>query len=309
MSDPTFGEPSLKVLVADDSASIRHVFSEVAFRSSVPVDLVFADNGVDCLKLLAQGDFALAFVDVNMPGLDGLEAVASARRLNVRTVITLMSGSAGIRRLTEARKLGAYDFLIKPFRMHEVEAVIKASQRLVQPVHALVVDDSATVRRVIEKVLSHSMFNLAIEEAPDGESALACARRQAYEVAFLDWNLPAMPGLETLQKLLQIQPRLKVIMISSEQGEDRVRRALDLGALCFLYKPFYAADVDRVLRDAFGLRAPALPELERIAAEDDDDLEEILRQAAEASATPPAAPGADEYAASLEQPMSQRMTH
>jgi DNA-binding NtrC family response regulator len=273
------GDQLLKGLVADDSASIRHVFSEIAARSIVPIELVFADNGADCLKLLAQGTFGLAFVDVNMPELDGLEAVGSARRFNVGTVITLMSGSAGIRRLAAARKLGAYDFLLKPFRMHEIEAVIKASQRLVQPIRALVVDNSETVRRIIRKVLATSAFNIEIEETADGETALAYARRHPYEVAFLDWNLPGLSGLETLERLLQGQPRLKTIIMSSEQGEDRVRRALDLGALCFLYKPFYADDVDRALRDAFGLRTPALPELERMAF-DDDDLERVLRETA-----------------------------
>ena len=79
---------------------------------------------------------------------------------------------------------------------------------------------------------------------------------------FLDCNMPGLAGTQTLERLLERDPGVKVIMISGERNEARRRWALERGAFAFLYKPFNAADIDRELHALFGLRLPQLSRIE-----------------------------------------------
>ena len=143
----------LKVLGADDSALMHSLFADFALGSEIPFDIMKASNGRQCAELFNVGGFNLAFIDVNMPEMSGMEAVALARHGGHKTFVTLMSGNANARRLEIARQLKVYEYLAKPFRAEDVQAILKTYCRVTVPTQALVVDDSATVRRSLRKVL------------------------------------------------------------------------------------------------------------------------------------------------------------
>src|SRR5919106_245623 len=186
---------SMKMLVADDAESIRSIFREVTQRSCGLVELIEASNGRDCVKLLSRSDIDLAFIDVYMPEMSGLEALRGARHVGIKTFVTLMSGIDDDNVVEFARQLRAYEFLRKPFHVRDVEAIIETYQRAAKPAKVLVVDDSKTVRRVIQKVLAGSIFRMDCYEAPDGESALAFCGSANFDVIFLDCNMPGLDGL------------------------------------------------------------------------------------------------------------------
>src|SRR5919197_3976880 len=201
----------LKVLVADDSAAIHQVFTEIAERSPVPFDLIRAENGLQCMELLDRGGVNLAFIDVNMPEMNGMEAVASARNAGNKAFVTLMSAQASKGRLEIARKLKVYEFLHKPFTAIEVHKILRTYCRISVPSQALIVDDSATVRRIITKVLGDSIFNIDPTEAGNGEAALETFDNGDFDVVFLDCNMPGLNGPETLERLLERDSGVKVI--------------------------------------------------------------------------------------------------
>jgi CheY-like chemotaxis protein len=236
----------LKVLVADDSPLMHSLFADFALGSSIPFELVRANNGRQCAELFNIGGFNLAFIDVNMPELSGMEAVALARHGGNKTFVALMSGNASSRRLEIARQLKVYEYLHKPFKAEDVEAILKTYCRVTVPTQALIVDDSATVRRILRKVLDSSIFNIDITE--NGE----------YSVVFLDCNMPGLNGFETLERMLEEDPQVKVIMITGERNEELRQKALDRGAFAFLFKPFHGIDVDRELHHLFDLKMPLL---------------------------------------------------
>jgi CheY-like chemotaxis protein len=70
--------------------------------------------------------------------------------------------------------------------------------------------------------------------------------------------MPGMSGLNTMKRLVLIQPSLKIVMISAEHNLTNENLALDHGACSFLHKPFTSEDFDHVLHAAFGLRSPNL---------------------------------------------------
>jgi CheY-like chemotaxis protein len=261
----------LKVLVADDSSVIHAFFRRLAEHSPVPFEVVRADNGRECMELLNRGDVNLAFVDVNMPEMTGMEAVGAARFAGNRTFVTLMSARTSTTRLQLAHALKVYEYLSKPFTEEDVLAILRTYCRIAVPLKALIVDDSTTARRIVRKVLTTSIFNIEAAEAGDGQTALALCESGSFDVIFLDCNMPGLDGLQTLARIVQIRPAAEVIMMTAERNEDRARQALDGGAAALLYKPFSAGDIDRELHALFRLKSPELavhnePELQPDAA-------------------------------------------
>jgi DNA-binding NtrC family response regulator len=252
----------LKVLVADDSKLVHDVFNQIAAHSPIPFDVISAEDGQQTWDALNKGGVHLAFIDVNMPQMSGMEAVNKARTSGNKTFVTLMSANANQRRMQLAQQLRVYEFLGKPFAAEDVLGILKTYCRVTVPSNALVVDDSQTVRRIIKKVLANSIFNIDVTEAGDGHSALDHCDNGEFDVVFLDCNMPGLPGTHTLERLLERDPGVKVIMISGERNEERRKWALDRGAFAFLYKPFNAADIDRELHALFGLRRPLLAGVE-----------------------------------------------
>jgi CheY-like chemotaxis protein len=249
---------TIKMLVADDSITARRMFRFTAQRLGLPVEIVETADGRACLDLLERGGVDLAFVDVYMPSKSGLEAVWKARNQGVKTFVVLMSGRSNERCIEVARRLRAYDFLLKPFKPQDIAAIVQSYIRLSLPRRALVVDDSATVRRVINKVLAASMFLIDFAEAPDGAAALARCDAGDIDIVFLDCNMPGLGGLDTLSRIVERHPHIKVVMISGEWNEEREQDALRRGAFAFLHKPFYAGDIDTVLHDIYGISSPHL---------------------------------------------------
>jgi DNA-binding NtrC family response regulator len=246
------------MLVADDSHAAREIINDAARASKLPLRLSTTDNGRDCLTLLNSSNVDLAFVDVQMPELLGTEAVWSARKLGIQTFVTLMSSPPAAEAVNMAIKLRAYEFLFKPFQVQDVLSIIRTYVRISAPTKVLIVDDSATVRQIVQKILQASIFNCEITEADDGESALALCRTSDFDVVFLDCNMPGLSGIATMKRLAVIQRSLKVVMISSEHNATTEEEASDCGACAFLHKPFNTQEVDQVLHKAFGLRSPNL---------------------------------------------------
>lgn len=247
---------AVRVLVADDSATVRKLFKEFASHWTSPVEVVEAEDGEGCLKLLNEERFDMAFLDVHMPGMTGIEALCHARQQGNQTFVVLMTSQPKTEIIELARKLEAYDFLGKPFPAADLIATFKTYERLVQPVRALLVDDSATVRRVISKIINQSIFRVAMDEAGTGMQAVELCEKGRYDVVFLDMNMPDIDGPQTLARLRSKNPNVRVIVNSSEPEENVLRRFGDQRVEIFLKKPFYPKDVDRAMRTVFDLPTP-----------------------------------------------------
>jgi CheY-like chemotaxis protein len=259
---------TLNLVVADTSPVMQRIFQNVVAKSPLPVELTPCGNGKHCADLLMRGGVDIAFVEMELPDLSGIEVLRRARAAGVKSLIGLMALKSAMPSLTEARELHAYEFLEKPFAPAAIEAVIANYRRLSAPMTVLMVDDSPTARRVMRKVLAGSIFQMSLQDAGNGDAAIAACEERPFDLVFLDCNMPGISGLETLQELRKRNPAIRVIMISGDHREEVVRRAAELGAAAFLRKPFFTHDIDRALHVAFDLRVPQL-----IAAEQAQKLE------------------------------------
>ena len=145
----------------------------------------------------------------------------------------------------------------RPDKPEDARRLVEVCLRAKVPTRVLVVDDSITMRSIVRKILQASYFALDVHEASEGMAALERLRNGHFAAVFLDYNMPGFDGLETLAEIRRVNPDVAVVMITSTLDPAVAERALAAGALGFLKKPFYPADVDKLLERHFGLPAPA----------------------------------------------------
>lgn len=114
----------------------------------------------------------------------------------------------------------------------------------------LVVDDKKVIGDLFDFTLGYSGHIITVLDNP--KDVLNVVRDNDFDIAFLDIVMPEKDGVELLQELRTIAPKLPVIMMSGYSVEDKKTRALELGAITCLKKPFEIDDVKRVIKSAIG---------------------------------------------------------
>lgn len=103
----------IRILVVDDEESLRTVVSEVLLEEGYEV--ITADSAEKALQLSAQKPFHLVITDIRMGGMDGIQLTAELKKINQDTQVVIMTSHASLDTVIKAMRLGAYDYLIKPF--------------------------------------------------------------------------------------------------------------------------------------------------------------------------------------------------
>jgi DNA-binding NtrC family response regulator len=106
-------QSQVQILVVDDERNIRNNLGMVLEAEGYKVDT--ASNGDDALVRVKEGLYDIAFVDFQMPKMDGLELLRLLRELRPKMPVVMLTAYGTTRRAVEAMKLGAIDFLEKPF--------------------------------------------------------------------------------------------------------------------------------------------------------------------------------------------------
>lgn len=256
MTDDLF---SLRLLIVSEAASERDLLRRAAMQCSVPVEALEVERTGDAeaaIATLRQAAFDVVFLDSRMPRA-ARQAVIDAARAASGTPLVILIGAAAMKtREVLMDGLAIDGALAKPILVEEARALIENCVRARLPSRALIVDDSSTVRAVVRKVLQASRYRLDTEEAADGEAAIAQARGGAFDIVFLDCHMPGVDGFAALAEIKRIRPDTKVVMITGA-GDVRIEdRARASGATDFLYKPFFAKDIDDVLNRLYGLMRP-----------------------------------------------------
>ncbi|MBE9536997.1 MAG: sigma-54-dependent Fis family transcriptional regulator [Proteobacteria bacterium] len=111
-----------KILIIDDDESLRWVLQRTFEKLGHSVST--AVNGEEGLSLLNEGEYALAFVDIMMPDMSGLDLLRQAKKEDcIHTAFVVMTAQNTMKNAVEAMKCGAYDYITKPFDIKEVESI------------------------------------------------------------------------------------------------------------------------------------------------------------------------------------------
>lgn len=111
-----------KILVVDDEHSVRWAFEKALQKSGYEVKL--AENGIKGLEIYESFNPDLTLVDIRMPEMDGLQVLKRIRAIDSDALVIVMTAYSDMETTVNAMKLGAYDFLSKPFNIDECMLLI-----------------------------------------------------------------------------------------------------------------------------------------------------------------------------------------
>jgi two-component system, OmpR family, alkaline phosphatase synthesis response regulator PhoP len=111
------------ILIVDDEKNIRLSLSMALEKLNIPVET--AASGEEAMEKLGQGDYEFMLLDLRMPGMDGMEVLRRVSQQRPKVKVIIITGYGSIDLAVEAMKLGAVDFLQKPFDAAEVRGVVR----------------------------------------------------------------------------------------------------------------------------------------------------------------------------------------
>ncbi len=114
-------------------------------------------------------------------------------------------------------------------------------------IRILIADDHAIVRRGLKQILTEQYPFITIGEAGDAESLIAQAIKETWDVVICDMNMPGRSGLDALQQLKQLLPKLPVLIMSMYPEEQYAIRVLKAGASGYLGKETIHDDLVRAI--------------------------------------------------------------
>ncbi|NOZ56775.1 MAG: sigma-54-dependent Fis family transcriptional regulator [Calditrichaeota bacterium] len=112
------------ILVVDDDKNICKMI-EINLRKEKSYEVLTASSGESCLRVLRENHVDLVLLDIQMPGIDGIETLKRIREEDPHIQVVMMSAHGTIERAVQSMKLGAYDFLTKPFSSERLMVTVK----------------------------------------------------------------------------------------------------------------------------------------------------------------------------------------
>lgn len=206
-----------KILIVDDEMLVRNFLAETLKRKGM--DIMTAENGQKAINILKDNTFDMVFTDMKMPDMTGIDVLRKIKELSPSTIVVVITAFGSIENAVEAMRLGAFNYLIKPFSPDTIEAVIEKAkdhlslveenQYLRQQVNTKggvselkIVGESSVMKKVLEDVSNAAKSNASIfinGESGTGKEVIAHAiHYQSMRSArpFIKVNCAAVP--ETL---------------------------------------------------------------------------------------------------------------
>ncbi len=240
------------VLVVDGDVASRDTFYEVLSSMGYRVSCV--PNGKEALIRVERERPVLVVIDARIQRFDCFETMTLIRNFDSEVHFILMAQDelpADLK--SRAIQAGALAVVRKDFSTHhmmkEILGILKDRQReftgKTREGRILVIDDEPEIRSLIANFLTSRGYNVAA--AASGEEGLFQIKTRRPQVVFCDIRMPGMDGVMVLRKILEIDPTIKVIMLSAIQDEDVVREAFAQGAVDYLTKPCSLRKLDALV--------------------------------------------------------------
>ena len=223
-----------KIMVVDDDTDLRTTLQELLTGEGL--DVISAKNGFQAVELASEGQIDLIFMDIRMPGMDGVEAFMKIRETLPDCVVVMMTGYSVESLIDLALSEGAKTCLSKPVSIEQLMEIVDELVPRSDTAHRImVVDDDTDLRSTLQEILLDEGRDVIA--AADGFEAVQLASEGPIDLIFMDIRMPGMDGVEAFLKIKEILPECIVVMMTGYAVESLVEKALSEGAKTCLTKP------------------------------------------------------------------------
>lgn len=221
------------ILVVDDEVdtckNLSDIFTDLGYR----VDI--AHDGWTALELVRKTPYDVAFLDLKMPGMDGLTLYREIKKLQAGTMTIIVTAFAASAIANDAVAAGAMQVLPKPVDVPNLLGLM--NKALDQPM-ALIVDDDEDLCDNLWDLLHERGYRACV--AHDESEAAERLMSRKYDVVLIDMKLPHGDGGHVFQLVKELNPQARTIAITGFRSEmDRLfEQVLAEGVDAVSYKPF-----------------------------------------------------------------------
>lgn len=108
-----------KILIVDDEPDMLELLSMI-ITEKTPYEVITTNNPLEVADIIKGTNFDLVIADLKMPGMDGIELLASVKKLDPDLTVIIITAYATIESAVETMHKGAFDFITKPFRKEQI---------------------------------------------------------------------------------------------------------------------------------------------------------------------------------------------
>ena len=241
----------LNILVVDDDRDFAESLADAL--ELVGHEVMLAFSGEEAVEIFKKNDFDITFMDVKLPGKNGVESFFEMRRLKPAARVIMMTGYSVPQLLEQAVEGGAWDVIHKPLEMQKILAMVEK----IKPFGVLIADDNPDFVKSIRSILENEGY--AVHVAKDGEQVLKLLQIKRVDVLILDLRMPVMNGLDTYRKMKESGICVPTIIVTAYRSEESESLSI-LESMCVygvLNKPFNPKELFSALDGICGTKGNA----------------------------------------------------
>lgn len=207
----------LKVLIVDDNEDYAEGMADILETKGYLS--VIANSGIEALEKFRAGEIDLTFMDVKMPGMDGVETFKAILEIQPKAKVVMMTAYSVESLLEEALHSGAKGVLHKPINIEEIFSIIENIENNI----VLLVDDEPDFTSGISDILKKQGYK--VEAANSGNAAIDRILKNNIKVLLIDLRMPEIDGMEVLRRLDQLGHHIPTVILSGylEEESERLR--------------------------------------------------------------------------------------
>ncbi len=252
----------LRIFVVDDHKDIADGLADVLRMKGHEVEVAY--NGQQAIRIFREKEFDISFMDVMMPGMNGVESFMEIRKIRPAAKVIMMTGYSVEQLLDQAVQEGACGILHKPIN---IDDVLEAMERIHSKGMVLIADDDPEFSGAIKDVLMDDGYKVCV--ARTGGEALKTVMSGGVDYLVLDLKLPVISGLEVYLQLRNRGHDIPTVIVTGQATENA--EALDafrsMEVTGILTKPFDTVSLLQHL-DHMTTGLDALPQPQQDVAED-----------------------------------------
>lgn len=226
----------MRIFIVGDDHDVAEGLADILEMEGHEVTL--AHSGEDALEIFTKQDFDIAFMDVMMPGMNGVESFLKIRQIKPNARVVMMTGYSVEQLLAQAVENGALGVMTKPVDFDELHSILERVRDDKGVV--LIADRDSDFVAGIQETLNSQGYSSCI--ASNGQEALSKVLNNSFDILTLDLVMPVIGGLEIYLELKKRERHLPTIIVveSGATSKSELGKLEDMQINGALFKPLEA---------------------------------------------------------------------